>query len=463
MKARVLLNDICDTTDMKLNAGDEMYTWAKELFPLNRSLTGDGVRKTLAFVKSHLEDLKIHDVPSGTPAFDWVVPNEWSINDGFISDLDGNKLIDFKVNNLHIMGYSSPINKIVSRVELEPHLHSIPSQPEAIPYVTSYYTEDYGFCLTQNQRDSLGEGPFRISIDSELFPGNLTYGELFIPGESEQEILFSTYICHPQLANNEISGPVVAMGLANYIYSLPFRKYSYRFLFTVETIGSIYYISKHLEEMKKNILAGWVLTCMGDNRTYSYVPTRHGDSLTDQISRRVLKDIGEKYVEYSWLDRGSDERQYCSPGVDLPIGSLMRSKYGEYAEYHTSLDNLDVISSDGLQGGLEMLQRAVRILEMNNHWQINTKCEPQLGKRGLYPNTSTKSSGNEIRNQMNVISYLDGKHDLMQIADKCGISFDEVMVIVEKLKLAELIELHPLIWVDLQCETSQVNQFLNNN
>ena len=433
--------EFCQTRPMKISVGDEMYSWAKELFPINRSLTGDGVRKTLAFIRSHFENLRIYEVPSGTPAFDWIVPNEWSINDGFISDLNGKKLIDFKLNNLHVMGYSSPIDKIIIRDELEPHLHSIPNQPEAIPYVTSYYKENFGFCMSQIQRESLGDGPFHIFIDSKLFSGSLTYGELFIPGETKDEILFSTYVCHPQLANNELSGPVVSMQLANYIYSLNSRKFSYRFLFTVETLGSIYYISKHLEEMKKNIVAGWAVTCIGDDRTYSYVPTRHGNSLTDKVSRKVLKDLKQNYVEYSWLDRGSDERQYCSPGVDLPIGSLMRSKYGEYPEYHTSLDNLDVISPTGLQGGLEMLQRAVRILELNDRWKINTKCEPQLGKRGLYPNISTKSSGGEIENQMNVISYLDGEYDLIQIADICGISFDEVVEIIETLKQAGLVDL----------------------
>jgi len=421
--------------------GQEMYSWAAELFPFNRSLTGDGVRKTLDFIKTHLDDLVIHEVASGTPAFDWVVPNEWSINDGYIADPKGNKLVDFRVNNLHVMGYSAPVDRIVTRLELEPHLHSLPNQPNAIPYVTSYYKENFGFCLSQIQRDSLGEGPFHIFIDSKLFPGNLTYGELFIPGESQKEILFSTYICHPSLANNELSGPVVSMALAKYIYALKSKRYSYRFLFTVETIGSIYYISKHLEEMQQNILAGWVLTCIGDDRAYSYVPTRNGNTLTDQISRKVLKDIGKEFIEYKWLDRGSDERQYCSPGVDLAVGSLMRTKYGEYPEYHTSLDNLDVISPDGLEGGLKMLQDAVKILESNNRWEMKTKCEPQLGKRGLYPNTSTKTSGAEIRNQMNVISYLDGKYDLMQVAEKCEITYLEVLRLIDLLQKVNLVRL----------------------
>ena len=426
---------------MNSSIGQEMYSWASELFPFNRSLTGDGVRKTLDFIKTHLDDLVIHKVASGTPAFDWVVPNEWSINDGYIADPKGNKLVDFRVNNLHVMGYSAPVDRIVTRLELEPHLHSLPNQPNAIPYVTSYYKENFGFCLSQIQRDSLGEGPFHIFIDSKLFPGNLTYGELFIPGESQKEILFSTYICHPSLANNELSGPVVSMALAKYIYALKSRRYSYRFLFTVETIGSIYYISKHLEEMQQNIFAGWVLTCIGDDRAYSYVPTRNGNTLTDQISRKVLKDIGKEFIEYKWLDRGSDERQYCSPGVDLAVGSLMRTKYGEYPEYHTSLDNLDVISPDGLEGGLKMLQDAVKILESNNRWEMKTKCEPQLGKRGLYPNTSTKTSGAEIRNQMNVISYLDGKYDLMQVAEKCEITYLEVLRIIDLLQKVNLVRL----------------------
>jgi len=424
---------------MELDLRNEMYSWAKELFPINRSLTGDGVRKTLDFIKSHLSDLQIHEVPSGTIAYDWSVPNEWSISGGFIADLSGNRLIDFTENNLHIMGYSIPVDKIVSKEELESYLHSLPNQPEAIPYVTSYYKENFGFCLTQVQRDALGDGPFRIFIDSKIFPGNMSYGELLIPGDSEKEIFFSTYVCHPSMANNELSGPVVAIALAKHLISLPARRFSYRFLFTVETIGSIYYISRNLEEMKRNILAGWVLTCIGDDNAYSYVPTRNGNSLTDLISRRVLKDIAGDFVEYLWLERGSDERQYCSPGVDLPIGSLMRSKYDTYPQYHTSLDDLDFISPEGLGGGLQMLQNAVQILETNTYWEIKTKCEPQLGRRGLYPESSTKSTWGKVKNLLNVISYLDGSHDIMKVADKCHISYIEALEIVRKLDLAGLL------------------------
>jgi aminopeptidase-like protein len=420
--------------------GPEMYNWASELFPLNRSLTGQGVRETLNFIIKHLPDLNVVEIPTGTVAFDWKVPKEWRISEGWIADLNGNKLIDFRNNNLHIMGYSVPVNKLVERDELESHLFSIPSQPDAIPYITSYYKEDFGFCLTQNQRDSLGKGPFHIYIDSKLFDGSMTYGELLIPGKSSETILFSTYICHPSLANNELSGPVVAIALAKYIQSLESRKYSYKFIFTVETIGSIYLISKYLEEFKKNLKAGWILTCIGDNRTYSYVPTRNGNTITDRISRLVLKDLEVNYTEYSWLQRGSDERQYNSPGVDLPVGSLMRSKYGEYPEYHTSLDNLEVISPEGLQGGFEMMKNVVNILEMNRVYKINTKCEPQLGRRDLYPNTSTKTSGAFVQDLMNVISYLDGEIDLIEISNNCKISFEKVLKIVDQLKSVGLVE-----------------------
>ena len=417
-----------------------MYQWAAKLFPLNRSLTGNGVRLTLEFIKNELPKLQIYEVPSGTQAFDWTVPKEWSISAGWIADLNGRKLVDFESNNLHVMGYSTPIDKVVTRDELEVHLHSLPDQPDAIPYITSYYKENFGFCLTEVQRKSMGEGPFHIFIDSQLFDGNMTYAELFIPGETEEEILFSTYVCHPSMANNELSGPVVAVALAKHIESLSDRHFSYRFIFTVENIGATYYISRHLAHMRDHVKAGWVLTCIGDDRTFSYVPTRFGQTYTDFISRRVLNDLKVEFKEYKWLDGGSDERRYNSPGVELPIGSLMRTMYGEYPEYHTSLDNLEVISPAGLQGGLNLLIDAVQILETNFNWRIKTKCEPQLGKRGLYPNTSTKSSGAEVRNLMNVVSFLDGRLSVLEIAEKCEMKYSEVIEILEKLISADLVE-----------------------
>jgi aminopeptidase-like protein len=421
--------------------GEQMYSWASELFPLNRSLTGDGVRETLAFIKSQIPELQIHEVPSGTKAFDWEVPPEWNIREAFIEDEDGCRVIDFKQNNLHVVGYSLPLDKTVSRDELDSYLTSFPDQPTAIPYVTSYYKPTSGFCISHEQRQQLGSGPFRLYIDSDLSNGHMTYGEVLIEGELSEEVLLSTYVCHPSMGNNELSGPVVAIALIKYLKSLPRRKYSYRVLFTVETIGVVYYISRNLEVLKRKVIAGWVLTCIGDNRTYSYVPSRQIDSYTNRISRQVLADLGEPFVEYSWLDRGSDERQYNSPGVDLPIGSLMRSKYGEYSEYHTSLDDMSVISPEGLFGGFNLLLSAIEILETNSLYVNILPCEPQLGKRGLYPNTSTKSSGIEVRDQMNVISYLDGKHDLLGIANICGVSYAYVLSLINKLLDAGLVRL----------------------
>ncbi len=427
---------------MSNDIGIKMHKWATELFPLNRSLTGDGVRQTLKFIKSVLPNLEIIEVPSGSPAFDWKVPDEWAIDEAYIADLDGNKLIDFSLNNLHVIGYSIPINRIMTRKELEKHLYTVPKNKNAIPYVTSYYSKNFGFCISENQKSMLGNGPFKVVIDSKLEPGTMTYGELYIPGRSEKEIFFSTYICHPSMANNELSGPVVAMALSQYINSLEKREFSYRFLFTVETIGSIYYISKNLINMKKNIFAGWVLTCLGDNNNYSFIPSRLGNTVSDKISKQVLQNFNHNFKEYSWLDRGSDERQYCSPGVDLPFSSLMRTKYGEYPEYHTSLDNLNFISPEGLLGGLKMYLKVVEILEHNSYWKTKTLCEPQLSKRGLYHTIGNAvfPSTPHYRDIWNILSYLDGNHDLNEISDKCNIEFSQVLNLITILSNKNLIE-----------------------
>jgi aminopeptidase-like protein len=421
--------------------GIQMHKWATELFPLNRSLTGDGVRQTLKYIKLVLPNLEIHEVPSGTRAFDWKVPNEWTIREGYIADLNGNKLIDHSKNNLHVMGYSASINRIMNKDELEKYLYTIPEIPNAIPYVTSYYSKNFGFCLSDNQKSTLGNGPFKVVIDSTLKPGSMTYGELYIPGDSEKEIFFSTYVCHPSMANNELSGPVVAMALAQYLMSLEKRKFSYRFLFTVETIGSIYYISKNLMNMKKNIFAGWVMTCLGDEKNYSYVPSRLGNTMSDKISQQVLQNLSQGFNKYSWLDRGSDERQYCSPGIDLPFSSLMRTKYGEFSEYHTSLDDLNFITPEGLLGGLNMYLNVVEILEKNEYWKINTLCEPHLSKRGLYPTIGNETVPllSQYRDMWNILSYLDGKHDLKEISDLCKVDFYQVLEIIKKLSEANLI------------------------
>jgi aminopeptidase-like protein len=420
--------------------GKILYAWAKDLFPINRSLTGQGVRETLAYLKKLLPDLNIHEIPSGTQVFDWTVPDEWTLRDAYIADETGNRIVDFQQNNLHVAGYSEPVNTWLNRDELDKHLYSLPDQPGAIPYITSYYSRRWGFCLTQIQRDALGSGSYHVVIDSELKSGVLNYAELVIPGESSEEIFLSTYICHPSMANNELSGPVVTTALAQFLLALEKRRYTYRIVFVPETIGSIVYLSQNLEHLKQNVVAGFNITCIGDERCYSFLPSRRGDSLSDQAAMHVLKNIDSGYKKYSWLDRGSDERQYCAPGVDLPIAIIMRSKYGEYPEYHTSLDDLNLVTPAGLEGGYTALRRAIESIEQNVYLKVTVYGEPQLGKRGLYPTLSTKTSGDQVKAMMNLISYCDGSLSLLEIANLIDEPMWELVPIVEKLVAHGLLE-----------------------
>ena len=410
-----------------------MHQWATDLFPICRSLTGDGVRSTLRYLQQLLPSLKTFEIPSGTCAFDWEVPREWVIRDAYIADVDGNRLVDFNTNNLHIVGYSTSVDAVLSKAELDEHLYSLPELPHAIPYVTSYYRETWGFCLTHDQRAQLGDGPFRVLIDSEHKVGSLTYGELVIHGDTSDEILLSTYVCHPSMANNELSGPVVTTALARWILGLEDRHYTYRIVMVPETIGSVVYLSLHLRHLQEHLKAGWVLTCIGDDRAYSYLPSASGATFADRVSKKVISKSNHRFDEYSFLDRGSDERQYCSPGVDLPVVSLMRSKYGTYPEYHTSLDDLSFVTPSGLQGGLDMMKAVVNELESIPRWRSTVLGEPQMGKRGLYPTTSTSTSGHEVYDMMNVLAFCDGNHDTEELASICTISVSKVEEIVNKL------------------------------
>lgn len=425
------------------NLGNLMYRWVQDLFPICRSLTGQGVRETLSYLQELIPELTLHEIPTGTKVGDWNIPKEWKIKSGFVENLNGQRLIDFDDSNLHVVGYSTPVDQIITKEELEEHLYSLPKQPDAIPYITSYYKENWGFCLTERARKSLGSGPFKVKIDSELFDGNLTYGELVIPGDSKKEVLISTYVCHPSMANNELSGPAVATSLAIWLSKQNSLRYTYRFLFIPETIGSIAYISTNLQALKDNVIAGWVLTCIGDDRTYSFLPSRTGETLADKISLSVLDSLGEIYKRYSFLDRGSDERQWCWPGVDLPVCSIMRSKYGEYPEYHTSLDDLSVVSPEGLLGGFNVMKKAFQLLEKNFYWKSNTYGEPQMGKRGLYPSVSTKESANQVRDIKNVLTYADGLNDVIDISRIVGLTTEEVIDYLSILAHHKLIVAEP--------------------
>jgi aminopeptidase-like protein len=422
------------------SVGSFCHDLAKDLFPICRSLTGPGVRETLTRLCRHLPGLAISEVPSGTQAFDWTVPDEWFIRDGYIEDESGERIVNFKTNNLHVVGYSEPVNEWLHLEELNQHLYSIPDQPEAIPYVTSYYNRRWGFCIQHSRRESLKPGRYRAVIDSELRPGVLNYAELILPGKTDREVLLSTYFCHPSMANNELSGPVVTTALARWLMSLENRKYTYRIVFIPETIGSIVYLSRYKDHLKRHVVAGFNITCIGDERCYSYLPSRAGNTLSDQAALHVLKHISAEFKRYTWLDRGSDERQYCAPGVDLPIATIMRSKYGEYSEYHTSLDDLTLVTPGGLEGGFNALRQALEVIENNVRPKVTVFGEPQLGKRGLYPTLSAKGHPGHVRIMMNMISYCDGEHTLLEIAEKVGEPMMKLMEMLTPLMANGLID-----------------------
>ena len=422
--------------------GTEIHKFASSLWHINRSITGIGVRETLSRIKSIIPDIEINEVPSGSKVFDWMVPKEWKVNDAFIISPSGEKICSFKENDLHLVGYSTPIHTKLSLNELQANLYSLPEQPTAIPYITSYYKERWGFCLAQQQRDSLEDGEYEVFIDSELFDGSLTYGELVIKGKTDKEIFISTYICHPSMANNELSGPTVTTFIANWLASRSNNRYSYRFVFIPETIGSITYLSRNKDHLKAKVFAGFNVTCIGDNRDYSYLPSRNGETISDTVAKHVLKHICPTYKSYKWTDRGSDERQYCAPGIDLPIASIMRTKYGMYDEYHTSLDDLtNVVTAEGLDGGYNALKSAIEALEQNKFPKVNVFCEPQLGKRGLYPTLSTKSSGHEVRLMMDLITLSDGTKSMLEIAEICEVPIWELYPIVKNLTEHHLLDL----------------------
>lgn len=420
-------------TGKSLDEGRQMYRWAEDLFPIHRSLTGKGVRSTLHYLKEVMPGLAIHETRSGTEVFDWKVPDEWNLDEAYIEDNKGNRIVDVRDHTLHVVGYSDPVDTWLDREELESHLYSLPHLPDAIPYVTSYYSRKWGFCLPHTQRINLPEGRYHVVIKSELKKGVLNYADLVIPGESDKEIFFSTYICHPSMGNNELSGPVLATALARYVSSLPGRKFSYRFAFLPETIGAITYLSRNLSGLKQQVEAGFMLTCVGDNRNWSFLPSRKGNTKADRVAKRVLDKLDIEYKEYSFLTRGSDERQYCSPGVDLPIVSVMRSKYEEYPEYHSSLDDLTFISPEGLQGSFDLYREIIDHFEASLYPRITVLCEPQLGKRGLYPASNVQGIDDHVRNLRNIIAYADGSLSLNELFDITNVPEKEGLEILRKL------------------------------
>lgn len=420
-----------------------MHALAREVWEFPRSITGNGVRDTLAVFQGLLAGLEVVEVPSGTQVFDWTVPDEWNITGAYLEDPTGARVIDFADSNVHVVSYSEPVDLELELAELQSHLHSDVEIPGVIPYVTSYYNRAWGFCLTQEQRDSLIPGTYRAVIDSTLEPGSLTYGELVLPGESESEVFISAYVCHPSLANNELSGPVVAVALARWLMSLPSRTYTYRFVFVPETIGPITYLSRNLEALQSKVVAGFNLTCIGDEGDYSYLASRNGNTPIDRIAKRIVAATPQPVV-YSFMDRGSDERQYCAPGVDLPLISLMRTRYGNYPEYHTSADNLDFVTPRGLQGGFDLVRDCIAELEATSYLSTPIKGEPQLGKRGLYHTFHARTVADEVLMRTHILAYADGKHSVADIAALTGRPIADIELLANELHEHGLVTYSPL-------------------
>ncbi|MQA90561.1 MAG: DUF4910 domain-containing protein [Gemmatimonas sp.] len=418
-----------------------MYDLVEELFPVCRSITGEGLRWTLRRIGEEIP-LVVHEIPTGTEVFDWVVPEEWNIRDAYVRNARGEKVIDFARSNLHVLNYSVPVRRTMPLEELRPHLHTVPEHPDWIPYRTSYYRESWGFCLTHNQLEGLEDGDYEVRIDSTLEPGSLSYGECVVPGETDEEVLISCHSCHPSLANDNLSGIAVAVALAKHLGDLESRRYTYRFLFIPGTIGSITWLARNREATQR-IRHGLVLSCLGDAGSSTYKRSRRGDALIDRAVEHVLRHSDEDSEIEDFIPYGYDERQYCSPGFDLPVGCLMRTPNGRYPQYHTSADDLDLVRPDALADSLAKCRAVVEILENDEVFlNQNQYCEPQLGKRGLYRGMGGNAElpGFEMA-LLWLLNLSDGRNGLFDIAERAGLPFRVILQAAEALRSVDL--LHP--------------------
>ncbi|NVJ91188.1 MAG: DUF4910 domain-containing protein [Methylocystaceae bacterium] len=422
-----------------------------ELFPICRSITGNGVRQTLNIL-SRTMNLNIHEIPSGKHVYDWVIPKEWNINDAYIADHSGKRVIDFRENNLHVMSYSTPVNARMSFDELRPHLQTLPEIPDAIPYRTSYFKEDWAFCLSQKQLDGLDKNQFYdVVIDSEIKNGHLTLGDSLLEGTSGKEYLISTYCCHPSMANDNLSGPIVSTLLYKKLKERG-HYHSYRFVVLPETIGAITYLSENETEMQK-LQGGFVVTTCGGPGGYGHKETFQGNHELDRAVRLIFRDANTDLISYPFVPDGSDERQYSSPGFRIPVTTISKDKYYEYPYYHTSLDNKAFVTGENLALTAEYYMKAIAVLEKNRVYRsLNPKCEPQLGKRNLYPSTgggqkqiAAGAVNSDINNQVDIICWMmflaDGKHDLIDMAERSGYPFEDISHLADRLVEEGLLEL----------------------
>lgn len=411
---------------------NKLEEYFDRLWPICRSITGEGLRESFKILQEVIP-LQLTEVPTGTKCFDWTIPKEWNIRDAYIVSPDGRKIAEFKVNNLHLVNYSVPVDKELNYDELLEHLHYIKEQPEAIPYYTSYYNEYWGFCISYNQFVTLPkEGKYRVFIDSDLKEGSLTYGDYVLKGETDEEIMFSSYLCHPSMANNELSGPLTMAFLYQKIKEIPDRKYTYRFVIAPETIGIIAYLSKYGDYLKEKLKAGYVLTCCGDPGNFTYQRSKQITTDVDRIPEHILKYTERPHSVRDFRVGGSDERQYCSPGFNLPVGSIIRTPYQVYPEYHTSLDNKDFISFEALAETIAFCMDIVRAFELNEKYYNTVQyCEPQLGKRGLYsPQYRGEFDRDYLHLMLHLLSFSDGDTSLLDIAEQrktCMLRFRSII------------------------------------
>lgn len=424
-------------TDLDLQTGAGLYAMIERLYPICRSITGPGVRETMAVIAAHIP-LDVVETPSGTEVFDWTVPKEWTIRDAWVADTSGRRVIDFRAHNLHVLNYSAPIRARMPLSELRARLFSLPAQPDLIPYRTSYYAENWGFCLSHNALEALPDGEYEVVVDSTLEDGSLTYGEYVLPGETEDEILISAHTCHPSLANDNLSGIAVATALAQRLAARPSRKHTFRFLFAPGTIGSITWLARNEARVGK-IKHGLVLTGLGDKGDLVYKQSRRGDTLTDRAASHVIEKRGGRTIPFH--PYGYDERQYCSPGFDLAVGRISRTPHGEFPEYHTSADNLSFVSPSQLAESLAAIEAVIDVLEGDATYEnLNPKGEPRLGKRGLYRSIAGQSGAQHSEMAMLwVLSGSDGRTNLLEIAEKAGLPFAEIRAAADALEDAKLL------------------------